>query len=97
MIIREAMECDKFTYNMCFTRGSGKLFNNTNKDYEEILNIIKPDLKDIDFSKLNSVVEEYKKLLLKYQAKLEISDKRIECLVNGLKTRIELLKENMDN
>ena len=82
---------------MCFTRGSGKFFNNTNKDYEEILNIIKPDLKDIDFSKLNSVVEEYKKLLLKYQAKLEISDKRIECLVNGLKTRIELLKENMDN
>lgn len=92
----EAMECDKFTYNMCFTKGSGKFFNNTNKDYEEILNIIKPDLKDIDFSKLDGVVGEYKELLLKYQAKLEISDKRIECLVNGLKTRIELLKENMN-
>lgn len=92
----EAMECDKFTYNMNFSSGNGKFFSNTKKNYEDILNIIKPDLKDIDLSKLDGIVEDYRNLLLKYQERLEISDNRLNSLTNGLKTRIELLKDNME-
>ena len=92
----EAMECDKFTYNMNFSNGSGKFFNNTNKDYEEIFKIIKKDLPPINCDNLTMVVLAYKDMLNTYQKKLEINPTRIETLVKGLQTRINILKDNLD-
>lgn len=92
----EAMECDKFTYNMNFSNGSGKFFNNTNKDYEEIFKIIKKDLPPINCDNLTMVVLAYKDMLNTYQKKLEINFTRIETLVKGLQTRINILKDNLE-
>lgn len=92
----EAMECDKFTYNMNFSNGSGKFFNNTNKDYEEIFKIIKKDLPPINCDNLTMVVLAYKDMLNTYQKKLEINPTRIETLVKGLQTRINILKDNLE-
>ncbi len=86
----------KFTYNMNFSNGSGKFFYNTNKDYEEIFKIIKKDSPSINCDNLTIVVLAYKDMLNTYQKKLEINPIRIETLVKGLQTRINILKDNLE-
>ena len=89
----QSMQCDKIIATMNFTNGKGKFFSNTNKSYEEILKVISKDIKNIDFNVLNDLPLEYEKLLKNYQDKTDMSDARVEKLVNGLKYRIENLKE----
>ncbi len=69
--------------------GVGKFFSNTEKDYNEILKVIRKDVKNIDISKLNGLVLEYKNVLQQYQPYTDSTQDRIEKLCQGLKTRIE--------
>ncbi len=93
----QSMECDKYLNELCFTKGSGMFFTNTNKNYEDILKTIGNDVVNIDFSKLDGLCEEYRLLLNKYKDKMDISENRINQLVNGLKQRIDKLKKNIEN
>ena len=90
----ESMQCDKLTNEINFVNGHGKFFANTNKDYEEILKTI-GDFSNIDFSKLNGLVEEYRKALEDYQTYTDSSQDRINKLCEGLEIRIKKLQENM--
>lgn len=92
----QSMECDKYLDEINFSYGTGKFFTNTNKNYEDILKVIGKDIVNIDIHKLDGLCEEYHSLLEKYKDKLDMSDKRIEKLVNGLQERIRRLENHME-
>ena len=89
------MECDKYTSQIDFLNGGGKFFSNTNKNYEDILKTIRKDITDVDLDRLDGVCDEYKLLLESYADKMDISDNRINKLVDGLTERIEMLKDRI--
>lgn len=89
----EAMECDKLTDEINFNYGTGKFFTNPKKDFEAILKTIINDIRDVDLRKLDGLVDDYYSLLKEYQQRLDISDRRIAKLTNGLKERIAILKD----
>ena len=88
----QSMQCDKNTTSMNFNSGEGKFFSDTKKNYEEILDSIGDYLATIDISKLDGLIDEYRSMLEKYQSKTDMSNQRIDKLVNGLKIRISLLE-----
>lgn len=88
----EAMNCDKLTQEINFYDGIGKFFTNTNKKFSSYLKDIK-STSMIDINKLQGLSQEYKKVLLKYQPYMEISEERIEKLVEGFEHRIKLLEK----
>lgn len=88
----EAMNCDKLTQEINFYDGIGKFFTNTNKKFSSYLKDIK-SISMIDINKLQGLSQEYKKVLLKYQPYMEISEERIEKLVEGFEHRIKLLEK----
>lgn len=88
----QSMQCSKITSEMNFYDGYGKFFYNTNKKFSDYLNYIS-NLSRFDLSLLGNIVEEYKNLLYKYRETLDMSETRIEKLVNGLDYRINHLKE----
>lgn len=88
----QSMQCSKITSEMNFYDGYGKFFYNTNKKFSDYLNYIS-NLSRFDLSLLGNIVEEYKNLLYKYQETMDMSETRIEKLVNGLDYRINHLKE----
>ena len=92
----EAMNCDKLTSEINFYDGTGKFFTNTNKKFSSYLENIK-DIAKIDVNKLEGIVQEYKEMLQKYQPYMEISDERIEKLVEGLEYRINTLNSEIQN
>ena len=93
----QSMECDKYLDEINFSYGTGKFFTNTNKNYEDILKVIGKDIVNIDIKRLDGLCDEYHSLLEKYKDKLDMSDKRIEKLVNGLQERIRRLENHMEN
>ena len=88
----QSMECDKYTNEINFNNGKGKFFTNVSKDYEDILKVIYKDI-DVDINKLDGLCEEYRTLLEKYKDKIDLSNERINKLVNGLNIRINKLKD----
>lgn len=92
----QSMECDKYLDEIDFSYGTGKFFTNTNKNYEDILKVIGKDIVNIDIKRLDGLCDEYHSLLEKYKDKLDMSDKRIEKLVNGLQERIRRLENHME-
>lgn len=92
----QSMECDKYLDEINFSYGTGKFFTNTNKNYEDILKVIGKDIVNIDIKRLDGLCDEYHSLLEKYKDKLDMSDKRIEKLVNGLQERIRRLENHME-
>lgn len=93
----QSMQCDKIVASMNFFDGNGKFFSNTNKSFDDILKVIYEDIKYLDLSLLDGLVDDYKSLLLEYQNKTDMSINRIDALSNGLKIRIEKLKEYFNN
>ncbi len=85
----QSMECDKYLDEINFSYGTGKFFTNTNK-------VIGKDIVNIDIKRLDGLCDEYHSLLEKYKDKLDMSDKRIEKLVNGLQERIRRLENHME-
>lgn len=92
----QSMECDKYLDEINFSYGTGKFFTNTNKNYEDILKVIGKDIVNIDIKRLDGLCDEYHSLLEKYKDKLDMSDKRIEKLVNGLQERIRRLENYIE-
>lgn len=86
----ECMECDKLLNDINFYDRSGKYFTNTNKMFSTYLENI--DITRFDFEALKGLAEEYKSKLNEYQRYTEISDERIEKLVDGLKYRMKKLR-----
>lgn len=70
--------------------GSGRLFYEV-KPFDEIIKVVK-DLKRIDISKLNGLVEWFDDLLHKYQNITKMSDKRINRICIILNRQINKLK-----
>lgn len=91
----QSMECDKYTSQIDFLNGRGKFFSNTNKNYEDILRTIRKDITDINLDRLDGVCDEYRILLESFADKMDISDNRINKLVDGLTERIEMLKDRI--
>lgn len=89
----QSMQCDKIVANMNFVTGTGKFFSNTNKKYDDILKTVLPDVGKIDVSLLDGLADVYEKLLKEYQNKTDMSDNRIVALYQGLKYRINKLKQ----
>ena len=75
--------------------GNGRLFYEV-KPFDEIIKIVK-DIKRIDISKLDGVVEEFDKLLHEYQQYTHISDKRIYRLCLLLVRQINKLRQLIEN
>lgn len=69
--------------------GEGKFFYNV-ETFENIISVVK-NIKRIDISKLDGVVEEYDKLLHEYQNITSLSDKKINALCILLKRQIDSL------
>lgn len=92
----QSMECDKYLDEINFSYGTGKFFTNTNKNYEDILKVIGKNIVNIDIKRLDGLCDEYHSLLEKYKDKLDMSDKRIEKLVNGLQERIRRLENYIE-
>ena len=92
----QSMECDKYLDEINFSYGTGKFFTNTNKNYEDILKVIGKSIVNIDIKRLDGLCDEYHSLLEKYKDKLDMSDKRIEKLVNGLQERIRKLENHIE-
>ncbi len=90
----QSMECDKYTSQIDFLNGCGKFFSNTNKNYEDILRTIRKDIININLDGLDGVCDEYRILLTSFADKMDISDNRINKLVDGLAERIEMLRNN---
>ena len=57
------------------------------------INTIINDIRDVDLRKLDGLVDDYYSLLKEYQQRLDISERRIAKLTNGLKERIAILKD----
>ena len=91
----QSMQCDKYLNEMNFLKGYGKFFTNSNKDYEDILKALGKDIINVDTKKLEGLSNEYRCLLNMYKDKMDISDKRIDKLVNGLEIRINKLEQNI--
>lgn len=71
--------------------GNGRFFYNVN-NFDDILPFIK-NLKRFDLNKLDGVVEEFDKLLHKYQGITKMADRRIKEICTLLFSRINKLKK----
>ncbi len=86
----QSMECDKYIGEISFLDGKGKFFLNTDKKFSQYLENVK-NINRIDISKLKGIEEEYREVLEKYQPYTEITQDRIDKLVDGLNQRIKEL------
>lgn len=75
--------------------GHGRLFYEV-KPFDEIIKVVK-DIKRIDLSKLDGVVEWFDDLLHEYQSITHMSDKRIHLLCVLLNRQINKLRELIEN
>ncbi len=75
--------------------GHGRLFYEV-KPFDEIIKVVK-DIKRIDVSKLDGVVDDFDNLLHKYQNITNMSDRRINRLCVLLNRQINKLKELIEN
>lgn len=92
----ESMQCNKLTSEISFNNGEGKFFSNTNKDYDDMLKYIK-DIKKINVNKLDGIVDEYRKVLEKYQPYTDMTEERKNKLCYGLELRINKLKKYVES
>ena len=75
--------------------GHGRLFYEV-KPFDEIIKVVK-DIKRIDVSKLDGIVEEFDNLLHKYQHITKMTDRRINKLCILLNRQINKLKKLVEN
>ena len=88
-----AMQANRNRLNTNFDGGTGKFFENTNKPYSAILDTIKPDLKNVDFSKLIPLASKYQDQLQKFADVTNMSDARIATLSGGFLHRINWITQ----
>ncbi len=93
----QSMRCDQITENLNFLYGIGKFFKSAAKGYDKILETVYPDISFADIRNLDGLEDEYRNLLLAYQSTTRMPDTRINALVDGLSTRIDLAERYMTN
>ncbi|MBR2828156.1 MAG: HipA domain-containing protein [Bacilli bacterium] len=87
----QSLNIQDYNENELVLSGQGRLFYEI-KPFDEIIKVVK-DIKRIDISKLDEIVEWFDVLLHKYQSITNISDRRINRLCILLNRQIEKLKE----
>ncbi len=93
-----SMFAQKDTFEMNFETAYATFINNKNVNYESILVIaLENTIVPINFDSLNIVIEEWRKLLNEYKYSANITDERIETLINGLTLRIKKLHAFYNN
>lgn len=90
-----ALNVDYYNEGEVAISGHGRFFYEV-LPFDEIIKVVK-DIKRIDVSKLDGVVEEFDDLLHKYQNITHISDKRIHLLCVLLNRQINKLRELQNN
>lgn len=86
----QCMNCSEITKNINFYDWKGKLFYNKEKKFSTYLSLIS-NFERFDLSKLDGLDKEYQTVLKKYQQFTDMSDDRIEKLVDGIRIRIKAL------
>ena len=87
----ESLKIEYYDEEDILISGNGRFFYEI-KPFDEIIKIVK-NLKRIDISKLDGIVEWFNNLLHQYQDLTKISDRRIERLCILLNRQINKLKE----
>lgn len=90
----QSMQCSKLTNNMNFYDGQGKFFYNTNKSFSSYPSYIK-DITRIDLSKLDGLNSEYEYMLKKFQKDMDMTDQRVDKLINGFTQRVNELSKHI--
>lgn len=88
----QSMNCSEITSMMNFENSAGKLFYDTHKKFSKYPNLIS-DFSRFDFNKLNDLPGKFKEVLTQYKEYAYMDENRIDKLVNGLKMRIDKIKE----
>lgn len=87
----QSLNLPYYNENEAIIAGEGRLFYNV-ESFDNIIHIVK-NLKRIDISTLDGVVEEFDNLLHEYQSITKMSDKRIHLLCVLLNRQINKLKD----
>ena len=90
-----ALNVDYYNENEVIISGNGRFFYEV-KSFDEIIKVVE-DIKRIDISKLDGIVEWFDELLHKYQSITNMSDRRIHNLCVLLNRQINKLKELIEN
>lgn len=91
----QSLNINFYDENIVIAEGEGRLFYEI-KSFDEIIKIVK-DIKRIDISKLEGIVEWFDELLHKYQNITNMTDRRINNLCILLNRQINKLKKMIDN
>lgn len=91
----QSLNINFYDENIVIAEGEGRLFYEI-KSFDEIIKIVK-DIKRIDISKLDGIVEWFDELLHKYQNITNMTDRRINNLCILLNRQINKLKKMIDN
>lgn len=88
----QSMNTQREFLDFNFTHGSGKLFSNTNYDFDKMLSLIS------DFTRFNvdclcDVAEEWAMLLQEWKSLIKMDDTKVMALTNGFNIRVNKLKE----
>lgn len=90
-----ALNVDYYNENEVIISGNGRFFYEV-KFFDEIIKVVS-NIKRIDISKLDGIVEWFDELLHKYQSITNMSDRRIHNLCVLLNRQINKLKELIEN
>ena len=91
----QSLNITSYDDNTIITTGEGRLFYEI-KPFDRIIKVVK-DIKRIDISKLDGIVEWFDSLLHKYQSITNMSDRRINRLCILLNKQINKLKIIIEN
>lgn len=90
----QSMYAGTTTRMLAYAIPTGKLFSNTEKDFESYLPMIQK-IRKLPFERLKGLADEYKALMQETKEITEISDKRIEFLASTLEIRIKKLESRL--
>lgn len=82
-------------YDINFSKGYGKLFSNTQCDFEKLIDLIS-DFSRIKIDNLYEIQDQWENLLIKWQPITNMSDEKINLLKNGFKIRVNKLKKHIE-
>ena len=86
-----ALKVDYYSEGEAAISGYGRLFYEV-KPFDDIIKVVK-NIKRIDISKLDGIVEEFEALLTEYQSITKMSDERIQLLCVLLDRQISKLRD----
>lgn len=79
-------------FDLNFHNGSGKFFTNVQMPFDKMISNVN-NLSRYDFTKLDTVIDMWKKELLKWNSNHQLSDERMIKLVEGIKLRVKKISD----